>query len=76
MERDRAVPILKSRIRTLQLSMRVYPFLTELEKLNKDQVYTLCGGNSTLQLVDWGTKVLILLPDGNREVIKLGVPKA
>jgi hypothetical protein len=40
--------------------MRVSPFLTDLEKSNKDYLYSRLSGISSVKLVDWGTKVLIV----------------
>lgn len=54
--------------------MRVSPFLTDLEKTNKNAVYALLGGVDTFKLIDWGTKTRIIMPDGEKQTLTFGIP--
>ncbi len=57
--RDAAVPLVKRVLRTVLPDACAKPWLTRLEMENKSEVYTSLKDVNGIELIDWGTKVLI-----------------
>ena len=57
--RDAVVPLVKRVLRTVLPDARAKPWLTRLEMENKSEVYTSLKDVKGIELIDWGTKVLV-----------------